>query len=298
MNAISFEYSAWYLLAALALGLTYALILYFRDRTFKEQSAAFTWGLAGLRTLAVATLATLLLGPILRTVQTRSEKPIVVLAQDGSESVAAVWSARDSSAYVQALQQVGDELATDYELVTYTFGEAVRDTLDFAFQDKRTNLTALLREVYDLYSNQNLGAVIIASDGIYNEGANPIYADVKLNAPLYTIGLGDTTRRRDVTIKRVFHNKIAYLGDKFSIQVDLSAQNAAGERVSLQVVRLNKGQRQVLVNESVQITRNDFFATREFILDAATPGVNRYRISVGSVSGEQSTANNSRDIFV
>ncbi|MEM9991600.1 MAG: hypothetical protein AAF738_07530 [Bacteroidota bacterium] len=37
MNNITFQYPAWYLLLCLALGIIYAVLLYYRDRTFKEQ---------------------------------------------------------------------------------------------------------------------------------------------------------------------------------------------------------------------------------------------------------------------
>ena len=298
MEGISFAYPAWFLAFCLLAGLAYALILYFRDRRFKEAPSWLTGLLGVLRFLAVSIVAMLLLGPILRSVETRSQKPVIVFAQDGSESVTASWSAEDSLAYVQDVNNLQQQLGDSYELVNYTFGQEVRDTLDFSFSDKRTNLAGLLRQVYDVYSNQNLGAVVISSDGIYNEGANPVYTDVKLNAPVYTYGLGDTTRRKDIVIKRVFHNKIAYLGDRFSIQVDVSAQNAAGTTVPLRIARIENGNRRELVNESVTIDRNDFFRTREFILDADRAGVNRYRISVGTTTGEVSTANNSRDIYV
>lgn len=298
MEGISFAYPTWFLLFCLLAGLAYALVLYFRDRRFKEAPSWLTMVMGVLRFLAVSILAILLLSPILRSIESRSQKPVVVFAQDGSESVTASWSAEDSLAYVQDVQKLQTQLGDAYELVNYTFGGTVRDTLDLSFSDKRTNLASLLRQVYDVYSNQNLGAVIISSDGIYNEGANPVYTDVKLNAPVYTFGMGDTTRRKDILIKRVFHNKIAYLGDRFSIQVDVTAQNAAGSTVPLRVARIENGTRRELINESINIDRNDFFRTREFVLDADRSGVNRYRITVGSVSGEVSTANNSRDIYV
>ncbi len=298
MEGISFAYPTWFLLFCLLAGLAYALVLYFRDGRFKEAPSWLTTLLGVLRFLAVSILAMLLLSPILRSIESRSQKPVVVFAQDGSESVTSNWSPEDSSAYAQDVLNLQGQLGDAYELVNYTFGETVRDTLDLSFTDKRTNLAGLLREVYDVYSNQNLGAVIISSDGIYNEGANPVYTDVKLNAPVYTFGLGDTTRRKDIVIKRVFHNKIAYLGDRFSIQVDVTAQNAAGSTVPLRVARIENGTRRELINESINIDRNNFFRTREFVLDADRSGVNRYRITVGSVSDEVTTANNSRDIYV
>lgn len=298
MEGISFAYPAWFLILCFLAGLVYAMVLYYRDQRFKDAPSWLTTLLGVLRFVAVSILAILLLSPILRSIESRSQKPVIVFAQDGSESITASWSESDSSAYVQDVQALQQQLGESYDLVNYTFGEEVRDTLDFSFSDKRTNLANLLRRVYDVYSNQNLGAVVISSDGIYNEGANPVYADVKLNAPVYTFGLGDTTRRKDVLIKRVFHNKIAYLGDRFSIQVDVTAQNAAGTTVPLRIARIENGNRRELVNESVTIDRNDFFRTREFILDADRAGVNRYRISVGSTNGEVTVANNSRDIYV
>lgn len=280
------------------LGLAYALVLYFRNPAFGQAPRWLDSLLGTLRFVAVTTLAVLLLSPILRSVETRTEKPIVVLAQDASESIGLSLKGADSTAYIQAMQQLQADLGQDYDLVTYTFGDVVRDTLNMAFRDKRTNMAALLKELYQVYSNQNLGAVILASDGIYNEGANPVYTDAKLNAPVYTIALGDTTRYKDVAIKRVFHNKVAYLGDKFSIQVDIAAQNSAGNTVPLRIARIENGRTRELVNESVNIDRNDFFTTREYILDADLAGVNRYRISVGTLNGELSVANNAREIFV
>lgn len=298
MEGISFAYPAWYLGLCLLAGLIYALVLYYRNDGFRDAPSWLSTLLSVLRFLAVSVLAFLLLSPILRSTQTQSQKPVIVFAQDGSESVAAAWSAEDSTAYVNNVKALTSKLAEDYDVVSYTFGQDVRDTLDFSFTDKRTNLANLLGEVYDVYSNQNLGAVIISSDGIYNEGANPVYTDAKLNAPVYTLGLGDTTRRKDVLVKRVFHNKIAYLGDKFSIQVDIGAQNAAGATTPLRIARMENGQRRELINESVNIDRNDYFSTREFILDADRAGVNRYVISIGTIAGEASTINNARDIYV
>lgn len=298
MKGISFDYPTWYILFCVAAGLIYALVLYFRDKTFKEQPTWFIWLLGALRFIGISLLAALLLSPILRSKETRTQKPVVVIAQDGSESIRAAWTPQDSQSYVNQLLQLKDKLSENYDVIGYTFGEKLKDTLDFSYDDKRTNLSAVLQEVYDLYSNQNLGAVILATDGIYNEGANPVYANINLNAPVYTIGLGDTTRYKDLTIKRVFHNKIAYLGDKFSIQVDVSGQNAGGANVPISISKIENGRSRQIIREQIQIDRNSFFITKEFILNADLSGVNRYRISIGSIDGERSTLNNSKDIYV
>lgn len=297
MRGLTFEYPDWFIIFCVLAGLLYAAILYYRDGTFREQAAWLKWLLAGLRFAAVTTLALLLLSPLLRYLQTESQDPVIVVAQDVSESVAAGLRA-DTTAYRERLSAMIGELEEDYEVRTYTFGDEVRESDEFSFRDKKTNLSALLQQVYDLYGNQNLGAVVLATDGIYNAGSNPAYASIQLGAPVYTVALGDTTRQRDLVLRRVFHNRIAYLNDKFSIQIDVAAQNAAGANSRLTVSRVGEGGTQQLASEAISVDRDNFFTTREFILDADRGGVQRYRISLSPAAGEENTANNYRDIFV
>ncbi len=227
---------------------------------------------------------------------TETKKPIIVIAQDNSESIGS--ELKDSSAYKAQISQLVSGLEGEFDLIQYSFGSEVREGIDFSFTDKVSDLSSVLNEVYDVYSNQNLGAVILASDGIYNQGSNPIYAGTKLNVPVYTIALGDTTLKRDISVKKVFHNRIAYLGDKFSIQVDLSAQNCAGERTSLGIYKVDAGGTTKIKSEAISIKNNDFFVTKEIIIDANAAGVQRYRVAVNKVSGEVTTQNNSKDIFI
>ncbi|MEL6945701.1 MAG: hypothetical protein AAFO82_23850, partial [Bacteroidota bacterium] len=232
MNNISFQYPTWYLFLCIALGIVFALALYFRDRRFRDQSQQLNWGLGILRGILVSFLSMLLLSPLLKSLITETQKPVVVIAQDVSESIAAEMSAEEMNTYKRNLRQLSADLGQEYDLVEYSFGEEVREGLDTAFQDKQSNLSEVLTTIYDLYGGQNLGAVVLASDGIYNEGSNPIYTGTKLNAPIYTIALGDTVAKRDLVVKRAFHNKIAYLGDRFAVQIDVSAQNCTGQNTN------------------------------------------------------------------
>jgi hypothetical protein len=295
MQNLSFEYPVWFLIFCVAAGLAVALLLYFRDQSFAEQPTWLRWLMGGLRWLGYSILATLLLAPLLRYLQTDQEEPIVVLAQDVSESVGLET---DTAAYARQWNELSATLSEQYQVINYTFGAAVRTDGPLSFSDKRTNLDAVLTEISDVYGSQNLGAVVLATDGIYNEGTNPAYRNLQLKAPVYTVGLGDTTRRRDLIVRRVFHNKIAYLEDRFSIQIDVAARNAAGANTQLTVSRVGDNGNVSLHNEAISIDNNDFFSTREVILDADQAGVQRYRISLRGIGDELSTANNRRDIFV
>ena len=298
MENLSFQYPTWYILFCALLGLAVAGILYFRDKTFKEQANAFTWMLSVIRFLTVTLLSMLLLSPLLRSLVTETKKPVIILAQDQSESILSDMTEEEVTKYKADFQNLESALSEDYDVKQYAFGGSVREGIDFNFTDKVSNISDLLKNLYDLYSNQNLGAVILASDGIYNEGSNPIYAGTKLAAPIYSIALGDTTAKKDLVLKRVFHNKIAYLGDKFSIQVDIAAKNCSGSNTNLNISKIENGKSNRIKQTPIAINKNDFFTTQEIILDADRSGVQRFRISLNTVQGEITTANNSKDIFI
>ncbi|MEZ4992447.1 MAG: hypothetical protein R2824_18630 [Saprospiraceae bacterium] len=280
------------------LGLGFALALYYRDKTFREQAPWLNWLLGALRFLLVTVISALLLTPLLRSLQTETKKPLVILAQDNSESVAAAMTDVQRQSYEQSIQQLANALSDEYEFKEYSFGSEVREGIDFSFTDKVTNISEVFSDIYDLYSNQNLGAVVLATDGIYNEGSNPVYSGNKLGVPVYTVALGDTTPKRDVILKRVFNNRIAYLGDKFSVQIDVSALNCSASSTTLSVSKVVDGGIRKLQDIPLTIDRNDYFSTQEVVLDASPAGVQRYRISLSPVSGEVSTINNTKDIFI
>ena len=280
------------------LGLAYALTLYYKSNTFKEKPPALTWIFGILRFLSVSILSLLLLSPILQSLSVEKKNPIVILAQDHSESIKAGMSKEDSTAYVEGFKKLKEELKDDYEVVEYSFGEEVREGVDFQFVDKTSNLSNVLSTAYDLYSNQNLGAVILASDGIYNEGSNPVYAGAKLNVPIFTVAMGDTTIKKDLVLKRIFHNKIAYLGDRFSIQADITASNCLGSATRLTISRINAGQNKKIKEIPISVNNNDFFSTQEIILEADQAGVQRYLLEVATINGEITTVNNRQEIFI
>ncbi|MDX1665762.1 MAG: hypothetical protein R3350_00955 [Saprospiraceae bacterium] len=298
MENITLPYPSWFILLCILLGLAYAVILYYRDRSFGEQSKRVNWIMGGIRFLSVTLLSVLLLSPLIKSRDIESREPIVIFAHDASESVVDQLEEEQIEELQTAFDQLAGELEGDYELKRFAFGAEIREGWDFTFPDKVTNMADFFTGMYDRYSNQNLGALILATDGIYNEGSNPLYLNTDLNVPLYTVALGDTTPRRDVVLRRAFHNRIAYLGDKFSVQVDIAAQNSAGSNTALNVYEVEGDNLRRIQQKAISIEGNDFFRTEEVVLEAAESGVRRYRLSLSPLEREVTTANNSKDIFV
>lgn len=298
MPTISFQYPAWFVVFCVLAGAGYAAALYFRDKRYDERPLWQRRTMAALRFLSVTLLCLLLMGPLIKSTQSESKKPIVVLAQDNSESAA--MGKEQRAAYQERYNAFRERLSEKYEVRNYLFGSRVRESDTTTFTDKSTNISALVEEVYDLYANQNLGALVLATDGIFNEGYNPLYTGSKLNVPVYSVALGDTTPRKDLYLKKVFHNNIAYLGDKFTVEADIAAYNCVGGQTRLTVSQLSDdgAQAKVLSETAISVDKNDFFKTQQVILETSTAGVQRYRITLSTIAGEATTVNNSRDIYV
>lgn len=187
------------------------------------------------------------------------------------------------------------ELEEDYDLQAYTFGSSLNEGLDsLNFGGKQTDISALLDALYNRYSNRNIGAIVLATDGIYNKGSSPIYEQKRLNVPIYTIALGDTTEQRDVRIVEVANNNLAYLGNQFPIQIIAEAKQCKSENIR---VEIKKGD-QVLFYES--FNANSGFEQKEFtaLLSADKTGLQRYRVQVSRVEDEVTYVNNQQDVYI
>jgi hypothetical protein len=296
---LTFQYPSWFILFCVLLGVAYAALLYYGTDTFKERSPQLHRWLALLRGTAITLISLLLLAPLLKNRIIETKQPIVVIAQDASESVGASMPAERLAQYKTDVEALRTKLSEKYEVRTVAFGDATRDTLDFNFRDKVSNVSEALTYAYDQYGTLNLGAIILATDGIYNEGSNPLYGnDQNSAAPVYAIALGDTTPRRDLLIKRVLHNKIAFLNDKTTLAADISAFNLSGNQTTLTLSRVEGDQVTPMQNLPININNGTFFITKEFVVDCLKPGLIQYRLSVAKQNGESSAANNVRDIFI
>ncbi|MBI2269884.1 MAG: hypothetical protein HYU69_05935 [Bacteroidetes bacterium] len=289
------NYPLWFVIFCLLTGAGYSLILYYRDHKLNEFPQWLIYLISGLRFLVVSIVSFLLLSPLLRSTTKTSEKPVIIIAQDNSESIV---HNKDSAFYRLEYQEKLNDLANDlsekYEVKIYSFGDKITTDRTFTYKEKQTDISSLFDELETRYSGRNVGAIVIASDGLYNKGYNPEYTSFSLKAPVYTIAMGDTTIRKDAAIAKVAHNRFAYLGNKFPVQIVISAHRLKGLTTELTVSKKDEK----LFSQQIFISNNSFNSTVTLILDAKESGIQRYHIKLTALPGESSTANNEQDFFI
>lgn len=296
-TSLTFQYPMWYLALCPLLGLGYALLLYYRDRSFDAASGnQQTWvkAMSIFRFVTATGIAALLLSPLMKKQFTESQDPYILVVEDDSQSMKQNWTASDSVAYHSQLEQLVTDLGEKNKIERLRFSSSL-ETGKANFEQKVTNISQALSELNDRYSHQNVGAVILASDGIYNEGSNPIYNSFDLEAPVYTIAMGDTTEYKDLRIDRILHNRIAYQGDQFTVRVDYSAVNSKGKSAVITLLDANGAK---LGTRSLKLKEERSFGSEEFILDADNSGLQSYRARISVLEGELNTGNNSQRFYV
>ena len=247
------------------------------------------------RFLLITALSFLLLGPMIRTFSREVEKPIIILALDQSKSI---LNSKDSVARRTSVKSdfdfLREKLEGDYDVRTYSFGDHVSEKINYEFTDRLTDFSSLYNQLDVQFSNRNVGAVILATDGLYNENASPVYGPSRLKVPVYSIALGDTTVRKDLLISAVNHNKIAFLGNSFPMEVVLDARQAAGSRTTLTILEDSSQ----IFTRPIDIRGINFHTSIPVFVDAKSKGIHHYKIKLSSVEGEVTLINNERDIFV
>ncbi|MFP4470741.1 MAG: hypothetical protein ACLFPE_08660 [Bacteroidales bacterium] len=293
MNIVT-EYPGWFFAFCILLGALFAGILYYKNKK-EDFSKSTMQALAIFRFLAVTLIAFLLLSPMIKTIFRTSEKPLIIVAQDNSTSLVV---GGDSSFYLneyrQQLDQMISDLQQDYEIRTFTFSESVDEIGQIGFSGKQTDISNVFDEMTTRYANRNVGALLLASDGLYNKGLNPVYASASVNFPVYTLALGDTSVRKDIYIQKVNFNRIAFLGNSFPIEVIVGANMSRGLKSTLTVSRGGT----VLFSKNLVFGSEQYFETVRLQLDAEEAGMQRYRIRLAPIEGEVSTQNNQQDIFI
>ncbi len=287
------------LLLCLVGGAVFAAALYFRNNNFTDKGRWLRSLLAFLRFSLASILLSLLLNPFLQSLNTEVKDPIIAFIQDNSKSIGA-WMDDEKGTYSEGVAQMREALSNKFQVDNYTLGGSIddinaNDTL--TYDAELTNLSNI-KSLIDQYEGENLSAIILASDGIYNQGKSPVYVGMPRHIPIFGIALGDTSKRRDALVKNVYHNNIAYLNDLTNIQLDIKADNCQGSRARLIIEEEVGGNYTKVKEEDVSINSIDFFKTLEVELELKRPGIAHYRARLRGISDEVVYANNIKDIFI
>ena len=281
---------------SLLIGLVASTLLYYKNKKNTEVPKNVIYFLFVLRFFSITLITLFLLSIFLKQVKNETQNPIILFAIDNSSSMVMQKDSLEvKKDLLTKLENLKNSISKNFEVKSILFGDkTISSPKNPNFNDKETDISNLISEIENNFSNQNIGALIIVSDGIYNKGSNPLYTAEKLNFPIYPIALGDTSEIKDVAIQKINHNQVAYLGNSFPAEVIVSAKNFKDKEA---VVSLLQGQIEK-AKQTVKINSDNFLATCNFTFNASNVGLLKYTVKVSVLDGEKNSLNNQRSFVV
>lgn len=231
----------------------------------------------------------LLLSPLFEQTKRIKQAPILAVAFDNSQSVSS-----NSELYKQISKTIQERFSDNYQLDFWRFGENVENVTEISASDRRSDYGQLLKSMKNNYINQNIGALILVGDGIYNQGQDPENLASGLKFPVYTIGIGDSARKTDAIIRNVKFNKVAFLKNKFPVELELKFLKLKNKIAYIEIENHDK----TVYSSSVAIGSDDDFKLELVNLDATEAGMQHYKVKIRQFDGEANLKNNEFEFVI
>lgn len=248
--------------------------------------------LGTLRFLTLCIILFFVFEPILQRSRTTTQDPLVAVLVDQSESMLLADSllGEEGASTSELIAAIG-QATSQMDVSLFAFGSSLSrvDALDsLSFTLDRTDISSALREVANTLGDQPLAAVVLASDGLYNAGANPLHAAERFPVPIFAVAHGDSSTRRDVRIEGVITNELTYSG--LEVPVLVRVRNDGHAPAPFQVTLLENGA--VLSNASGTLPPTGAEASVDLSFEAGEAGLRDLTVVVTRFQEEATYRNN------
>lgn len=287
MKNIILESNPAFILLCVAVAVGYAYVLY---TTKHPWSGTLNKILFGVRSVLVFLLAFLLLGPIIRQINNLYEKPVFIILRDNSVSVKETTDSVTRNSLQQTLTALKSSLnGGGYEAFENDLtGEEVSVV---NYTEPVSDLQGALRKISNQYEGQQVAGVLLVSDGIYNSGLSPLYTAYSF--PVYTLGVGDTAQRQDISIKELIYNKIAYQGNQFPVRAEILVKGFPNQNITVSLIKSGK-----VLDRQTKNSGTDQLLPVEFKIGATEKGLQRLDVQVEVMQQEKNVRNNKSTAFI
>ncbi len=290
---LNFSFNYIYFVISLLLLLFYALYIY--RFTLPPVPKLKKILLVFLRSTALILLLFIFFEPVLTITQKVVQKPINLFFIDNSKSIK-IEDKTNRISTVKNLVEVirNSNLTGDNKF--YSFGSSIkklnRDSLTYLkFDEPSTDFSEIFKNVSQ--TKDNIASITIISDGIITQGSTPIYSAEKLDIPVFTIGIGDSSKRNDVEIKNILHNDFIYAETPTTIIATILNKGFGGNS---SVVNLYENDK-LIEQKNLTLDKNGV-NTILFDYTPKTSGEKKLSIKIENLQGEASYQNNQKVFYI
>ena len=284
---LNLNFSLVYLLVALLLLLAYTFFIY--KYTIPQVSKFQKSVLIFLRTLALLLVIFMIFEPILSLSKKIIIEPLNLVFLDDSRSMKFNdGTQRDSAAidFTNNIMESGKIPNTELLNFGINVKPLSKDSLNkIDFNEGSTNFEDIFSSVEK--KDADISSITIISDGEYTTGNNPLYNAEQLGIPIFTIGIGDSSSRKDVEILRVLNSDLLYVNNPAQILTTIKNTGYQNQNVKLELTVEGEllDQKNITLSETGLQTESLSFTPK-------SSGEKKLILSISSLDGEFTLANN------
>jgi len=269
-------------------GAGFTFLLYSKKSPWSEQTNIF---IAIFRFLSVALLVYMIISPFVKSNQTITEKSKLVIAIDNSTSVANGLE-KNLELVKTKLETLQNKLGNKFDIKIFNLdGSFTKKIEDLDFTKKETDISNMLSLVNNSLEASDVKGMILLTDGIVNKGTSPLFSN--FSYPIFTLGIGDTTKPKDVILINCLYNNIVGINNRFPISVEIKSYGYKGKSLNVSIFSGKiKLQSKILL-----ITDNEFSGVVSFENSEKEPGIKHYTIVAQPIAGEFTEKNNQKEIY-
>jgi len=231
VSALTFQNLNWWLVPIV---IVIGFLLYISYHHFHRKKAGTA--LLLLRLCFFVGILFLWCKPQLNYQISRRHPPQALIWVDNSLSMAAQDNF-DAGLIEQRLTDISDAVKRQGGRLIYKkFSRKVMPLTDFSklsYDGYATNISQALRQGIASRKTKNIVAGLLISDGVFNQGQNPLYADLESDFPIYTVGIGDSLIRGDPAVDQLQIPATATVGDTVQFKAEVVPQS---ERETITIV--------------------------------------------------------------
>jgi len=252
-----------------------------------------------LRTLSVFFLLLLFLSPVISLFSKSFRAPVNVFLLDNSESLLIENRFEKLKEEAESNGNGGDDNSENkyYLFSGNLFNEInYRDikNIEYTGPDNfSTNLSNTFTSLQDLSTGMNLSSVTVISDGMFNEGGNPVYRARSLNVPVNYFLIGDTIQKNDLVLKNVFYNKTSFIESTVPIKAVINSFNI-DRTIKVNLFEDNR----ISEVKEIKVIPGQAVYNVDFKVRSNSESVKKYRIEIEPEEDEITDKNNFEEFFI
>lgn len=290
---LSFSFNSIFFFVGLILLAAYSIYVY--RFTLPPVSKYKKIVLTLLRASALIILLFIFFEPVLTLTKKNILTPLNLFFIDNSKSI----TIKDGTDRINSTKNVIDKVESSSlngEKQFYSFGSDVnqinKDSLDkFLFTETSTDFSKIFSNIN--HSQSNIASITIISDGVITQGSTPTYSAEKTGIPVFTVGVGDSSKKNDVEIKNVINNEFIYAETPTTVLATILNKGFIKSSTQVSLYENSK----LIEQKSIELDQSGVNSV-SFNYTPKQSGEKKLSVRLNNLKGESNALNNQKVFYV